>query len=184
MLRRAMLKAVCALVALGLPARPSAAQMRFGGDTDVPDAAAKNDLEGVQKALIRGASPSITDDHGIPALAYAAKFDNPAMARMLLDRGAGVTGRDPLGNMPIHWAAQQGGTEIVQILLDAKSPVDPANREGLTPLMLAARAGKIAAARLLLDNGADPRKQDFTGRDALGWASQPAVRHLLEEQAK
>lgn len=184
MTRRTVLRALGALVVLGALARSPAAQARYASDVDVPDAAAKNDFDGVQKALIDGNSASITDNQGIPALIYAAKFDNAEMTRLLLDHGADITGRDPLGDMAIHWAAQRGSTNVLPILLDAKSPVDAGNRDGLTPLMLAARYGKTAAARILLDHGADPRKQDFTGRDALGWASQPAVRHLLEEKAK
>jgi ankyrin repeat protein len=134
--------------------------------------------------LIRGASASITDDDGVPAIVYAAKYNNASMVRLLLDRGAGVTGKDTLGNMAIHWAAQQGSMDVLPILIEAQSPIDPTNRDGMTPLMMAARGGQTSAARLLLAKGADPRKQDFTGRDALGWASQPVVRRLLEEKTR
>lgn len=184
MVRRTFLQALGALTAVYVAGLPVAASARFGGDIDVPLAAATNDLEGVRKAILDGDSPSITDNSGVPALAYAAKFDNAAMARLLIENGSGVVGRDTLGNMPIHWAAQQGSLAVLQILLDAQSPIDPANREGLTPLMTAARNGQLAAVRFLLEKGADPRKQDFTGRDALGWANQPAIRHLLEDKMK
>lgn len=184
MMRRTLMSLVGVALALGLTAGPAVAQMKLDGATDVPKFAAQNDLESVRKALFRGASASITDDAGVPAIDYAAKYNNVEITNLLLQRGAGVTERDALGNMPIHWAAQQGSIEVLQILLDSQSPVDPTNREGLTPLMLAARGGQTAAARILLAKGADPRKQDFTGRDALGWASQPAVRRLLEEHSR
>jgi ankyrin repeat protein len=58
----------------------------------------------------------------------------------------------------------------VQLLLDAKATVDAQNRQGITPLMMAANKGQLLAVRLLLKRGADPQKQDYTGRDATGWA--------------
>jgi Ankyrin repeat len=36
--------------------------------------------------------------------------------------------------------------------------------------MMAANKGQLLAVRLLLKRGADPQKQDYTGRDATGWA--------------
>jgi hypothetical protein len=182
--RRSLLILLAVAAFAAWAGRPALAQMKLDGATDVPKFASQNDLDGVRKAIFRGASPSITDDAGVPAVDYAAKYNNVEIMSLLLQRGAGVTERDALGNMPIHWAAQQGSLEVLQILLDNQSPVDPTNRDGMTPLMLAARGGQTAAARLLLAKGADPHKQDFTGRDALGWASQPAVRHLIEEKSR
>ena len=57
-----------------------------------------------------------------------------------------------------------------------------------SPLMIAASRGNIVIVQALLAKGANPRKNDFTGRDALGWAAEgrrPAVVQALQRaQAK
>jgi ankyrin repeat protein len=66
-------------------------------------------------------------------------------------------------------------------LLDAKSPIDAQNRQGMTPLMMAANNGRTDAVKLLLKYKADTGKEDYTGRDALGWAgNKTAVVQLLK----
>jgi ankyrin repeat protein len=60
-------------------------------------------------------------------------------------------------------------------LLAAKVTVDAQNAQGLTPLMLAASKSRVAAARLLLQFHADPKKEDYTGRDATDWAGGNAM---------
>ena len=76
---------------------------------------------------------------------------------------------------------RSGHTEIITLLLAAKATVDAQNKQGITPLMMAAANGKVEAIRALLAAGADPKKQDFTGRDALGWAAgKPAALRALQ----
>jgi ankyrin repeat protein len=66
-------------------------------------------------------------------------------------------------------------------LLAAKAPVDATAPQGITPLMLAAANNKGEAIKVLIEGGADPKKQDFTGRDALGWAAgKPASLRVLQ----
>ncbi|HEX7968819.1 MAG TPA: ankyrin repeat domain-containing protein, partial [Stellaceae bacterium] len=81
----------------------------------------------------------------------------------------------------LHWAAESGQAEIIRALLAAKAPVDAQAKQGITPLMLAAGGTKAEAVKALLEGGADPKKQDFTGRDALGWAAgKPAALRVLQ----
>ena len=60
---------------------------------------------------------------------------------------------------------------VLRVLLQANALVDVQTREGLTPLMLAAKNGRTDAVRRLLQYHADPRKNDYTGRDAVSWAA-------------
>jgi ankyrin repeat protein len=63
--------------------------------------------------------------------------------------------------------------------------VDVANRQGITPPMMASGRGNLAVVRLLLQQGANPRKQDYTGRDALGWAAgQAPVMRALQDATR
>jgi ankyrin repeat protein len=153
---------------------------------DFPDwytlanAAAQNKTADVEMMLRRGDDPNFTDDAGRTPLGYAAGFGNTAMLKALLDNRARVDYRDKFGRIPLHWAAELGQVEAIRLLLAAKSPVDATARQGITPLMLAAGSNKGEAVKLLLAAGADPKKQDFTGRDALGWAAgKPAALRVL-----
>jgi ankyrin repeat protein len=174
MKRRAVLLVGCAILAVASP-RAYAQGLPLGGFdlsdwSNVATAAARNQTENVKSLLAAGKTPDVTDGDGQTPLGYAASFGNTEMAAILLKYNAPVDRRDQFGNAPLHWASQRGSIDIMQLLLDAKATVDAQNRQGITPLMMAASRGQAAAVRLLLKHGADPQKQDYTGRDATGWA--------------
>jgi ankyrin repeat protein len=156
---------------------------------DFPDwytlanAAAQNKTEDVENMLRRGDNPNFTDSAGRTPLGYAASFGNVAMMKLLLDSRARVDFRDNFHRTPLHWAAESGQVETIRLLLAAKAPVDATAPQGITPLMLAAANNKGEAIKVLIAGGADPKKQDFTGRDALGWAAgKPASLRVLQAQ--
>jgi uncharacterized protein len=160
---------------------------RRAGAVDFPEwytlvnAAAQNKTEDVEMMLRRGDNPNYTDSTGRTPLDYAASFGNAAMVKALLDNGARVDYRDNFGRTALHWAAEVGQSESLRLLLAAKAPVDATARQGITPLMLAAGGNKADAVKLLLAAGADPKKQDYTGRDAIGWAAgKPAALRVLQ----
>ncbi len=165
-------------------AAPAQAQQEGAWDSwyTVADAASHNNTQQVAALLQTGdrdpdARESTT---GRTALDYAASFDNVAMAQLLLDHNAHVDWTDKLGNTALHYAAELGKLDFMRFLIAKQANVDAPNRQGITPLMAAAGQGKSAAVRLLIASGADPRKQDFTGRDAFGWgAGSPAVQQIL-----
>lgn len=180
--RRALCAGIAASLVLVL-SRPSArAQlMSFPDWYTLANAASQNKLGDVQALLNRGDNPDFVDSAGRTPLDYAAALGNTAMAQLLLEHGARVDYRDNFGNTALHWAAENGHTELVKLLLAAKAPVDAANKQGITPLMQAAGANRSDTVRALLKGGADPRKQDFTGRDALGWAAgKPSTLRVLQ----
>ena len=75
---------------------------------------------------------------------------------------------------------------MAQLLLDVGAAVDPENKNGMTPLMIAASRGNAAIVQALLAKGANVRKADFTGRDALGWAAEshrPVIVQMLQRAA-
>jgi len=125
--------------------------------------------------------PDIIDGQsGRTALDFAASFNNLAMAQLLLDHGAHVDWRDTMGDSALHYAAERSNLDFMRFLIARGGTVDFANKQGITPIMVAAEHAQPAAVRLLLKSGADPKKQDFTGRDAYGWAAgKPAVVQAL-----
>lgn len=176
MMRRAMAAAAMVLLLCG----PSQAQVGFSGYNDIATVAAHGRTDEVIRELQAGRSPSVRDDRGATALHYAAQLGDQRMANALLYYKAPVDARDQFGNTPLHWAAQRGSIPVMQLLLASGASVDVQNKQGVTPLMMAAKAGQLPAARLLVKAGADPRRADFTGRTAIGWADgKPAVEQFL-----
>ncbi|HEY3918558.1 MAG TPA: ankyrin repeat domain-containing protein [Stellaceae bacterium] len=170
MMRRILLLGI-AMIAL---CPPGLAQAQDIGIYDMAMAASRDKTDDVIRMLQARKSSNVTDDQGETPLGYAAQFGDVRMTQALLYYGAQVDTRDQFGNTPLHWAAQRGYIEVMQLLLDAKATVDQQNKQGVTPLMMAAQNSQVPALRLLLKDGADPKKQDFTGRDATGWADGKA----------
>jgi ankyrin repeat protein len=170
-----------ALAVLLAPGRGRAQLFSFPEWYTLASAAANNRADEVAFILRRGDNPNFLDGTGRPPLSYGAANGNSEIVKLLLAGGARADIRDAFGSTPLHWAAQAGRNEVVKLLLQAKAPVDAANKQGITPLMMAAEANKSDVVRTLLDAGADPRKQDFTGRDAVGWAaSRPGALRVLQ----
>ncbi len=150
--------------------------------TSVAMAASRNETAEVQALLVDKLNdPDIIDGwSGRTALDFAASFNNLAMAQLLLDHGAHVDWRDTMGDSALHYAAERGNLDFIRFLIERGATVDFANKQGITPIMVAAEHTQPAAVRLLLKSGANPKKQDFTGRDAYGWAAgKPAVVQAL-----
>ncbi len=181
---RAWVMAAAFGAALGLAGGDAAAQP---GVMDswytIADAASHNATEQVESLLLKGGHnpDSVDGASGHTALEYAVSFNNMTMAKLLLDHDAQVDARDSSGDTALHWAAELGNLTMMRMLIAHKAAIDAANHQGVTPLMLAASHVQPGAVRLLLASGADPAKEDFTGRDATGWAAgNPAVVAALD----
>ena len=183
--RRAALRLTATTMALAaaLAPRPGLAQLfNFPDWYTLANACSNNKPGEVAYLLRRGDNPDFTDPGGRTPLDYAAEHGNTEIIKMLLDGGARTDYRDKFGSTALHWAAERGHVEAVQMLLDAKAPVDAQNRQGITPLMLAASDDKVEVVKVLLKAGADPKKQDYTGRDAIGWAEdRPDALRVLHD---
>jgi uncharacterized protein len=181
------MKARAAMMALGLGfglvAGDAAGQVRPEDMQNVPLAASYNQTARVAQLLATQDvdADAIDGAGGRTALGYAASFNNTAMAQLLFDHGARVDARDGFGNTALHWAAENGSMAMMYFLIARRATIDAANRQGITPLMVATDHAQPKSMRLLIENGADPHKQDFTGRDAFGWAAgKPAMLQTLQ----
>ncbi len=137
----------------------------------------------VRTFIAKRVNINATDLKGRTALSFAAEFGDVQMAKELLDARAAPDQRDKLGNVPLHWAANNGRVEVLKVLLAAHATVDAQDRQGSTP----SRAPSRTTSRTLSKccSAADPHKQDYTGRDAFGWAEgQPTLIRLLQEPPK
>jgi ankyrin repeat protein len=168
-----------------LAAGRTAAQAGINDWYTIALAASRNATDQVQELLAdKFNDPDILDGQsGRTALDFAASFDNMAMAQLLLDHGAHVDWRDRMGNSALHFAAERGNLDMIRFLIARGATLDFANKQGITPVMVAAEHSQPGAARLLVQSGADPKKQDFTGRDAFGWAAgNPGVVQALKSK--
>jgi ankyrin repeat protein len=149
----------------------------------IVSAAAANNINDVRTFISKRVNVNQSDPQGRTALSFAAELGNAQIAKELLDARASPDQRDKLGNVPLHWAANNGRIEAIKVLLAGHATVDAPDRQGITPLMSAITHHQTAAVKVLLAGGADPKKQDFTGRDAFGWAAgQPTIVRLLQDQ--
>lgn len=163
-----------AVLALALAAGEARAQLNLFGSyyENVARAATDNDAAHVSQLVTSGKSPNDVDDNGRPALNIAVINGNLQIAAILIKAKARLDVRDRLGNTPLHIAAERDEIEMAKLLADVGAPVDGENKNGMTPLMVAASRGYLDMVQALLAKGANPRKTDFTGRDALGWATE------------
>ncbi len=185
--RAARLLAAAVLVLLIATASARAELALFGSYWDnVARAADANDAASVHQLINSGKSPNDLDDGGRAGLHIAVLNGNLQIAAILIKAKARLDVRDRLGNTPLHLAAERNRVEMAKLLIDVGAPIDAENRNGMTPLMVAASHGNADIVRALLAKGANPRKTDFTGRDALSWAEdshQPAILQALRRAA-
>jgi ankyrin repeat protein len=153
---------------------------------NIARATAENDVNKVRQLVTSGSNPNETNEESRTGLHIAAINGNLSIAAILIKGRARLDITDKLGNTPLHYAADRNQVEMAKLLVDAGASADPINRNGVTPLMMAAGRGDLEMVRTLLAKGANPRKTDFTGRDAIGWASdsrRPLVTQALQSAA-
>ena len=90
------------------------------------------------------------------ALHYAAFFDGPEAARLLLEHGADVNAfaDNELGVRPLNSAAAAGKRDVAAILLEHGADPNAPTRGGFTPLDAARENGDEQLAELLHSHGA------------------------------
>jgi uncharacterized protein len=188
MTRRALIGCLAALV--GASAAGSARAQIFSDQFNsawytIVQAASGNNITDVRMFIAKRVNVNQTDPQGRTALSFAAELGNFQMAKELLDAGAAPDQRDKAGNVPLHWAGNNGRVDVIKVLIAGHASVDAPDRQGITPLMSAIAQNQLGSVKALLAGGADPRKTDFTGRDAFGWAaSKPGIAQVLKSSAK
>jgi len=188
MTRRALITLFAALI-VACAAQPTRAQIftdQFNSAWyTIVTAASGNNITDVRMFIAKRVNVNQADPQGRTALSYAAELGNVQMAKELLDAGASPDQRDKSGNVALHWAANNGRVDAIKALIAGHATVDAPDRQGITPLMSAIAQNQLGSVRALLAGGADPRKTDFTGRDAFGWAaSKPGIAQVLKSSAK
>ncbi|MFT3955407.1 MAG: ankyrin repeat domain-containing protein [Piscinibacter sp.] len=118
---------------------------------------------------------------GESALMLAAIAGDIEACESLIERGAQI---DKPGWSPLHYAASGPEPRIVRMLLDRGATIDTEAPNGSTALMMAAMHGPEASIELLLARGADTRRRNQRGLQAIDLAEQAGRDWLVERLQK
>jgi ankyrin repeat protein len=126
-------------------------------ELDVFEAAALGDAARLRELLDADSTLSrARSDDDFTALHYAAFFDGPETALLLIEHGADVNAfaDNELGVHPLNSAAAAGRLEVAAILLKHGADPNATTRGGFTPLDAARENGDEKLAELLRSHGA------------------------------
>ena len=143
----------------------AARRLAEGADLDVFEAASLGKVDRLRELL--GSEPALaqarSDDDFTP-LHYAAFFDGPGAARLLIEHGADVNAfaDNELGVHPLNSAAAAGAREIAAILLEHGADPNAPTRSGFSPLDAALENDDQELASLLRSHGARDEPSDRT----------------------
>jgi uncharacterized protein len=135
----------------------TARELAKEAELDVFEAAALGDATRLGEVLDADSKLVHTrSDDDFTALHYAAFFDGPETALLLVEHGADVNAfaDNELGVRPLNSAAAAGRSEVAAILLDHGADPNAPTRGGFTPLDAARENGDEKLAELLRSHGA------------------------------
>jgi ankyrin repeat protein len=98
-------------------------------------AAANDDLAGISKLLMRGASVNYQNRNGESALSFAAAWNQLNAAGLLLQLGADPNLVDKTGGTALMLAAQHGSPELVRMLLEYGANAKAKDKTNNTAIM-------------------------------------------------
>ena len=131
----------------------------------------------VALAVLPASAHAAADD---ARLVDAAKRNEAAAVRALLDEGLDVNARHPDGSTALLWAVYYDDDDTVGVLLGAGADANAANEYGEAPLSLAASKRNRAIAATLLDAGADPHAVKPSGETVLMAAARAGSLAVVE----
>jgi uncharacterized protein len=130
----------------------TARELAVGAELDVFEAASLGKVKRLRELLDDdpGLATARSDDD-FTALHYAAFFDGPEAAQLLLERGADVNAfaDNELGVHPLNSVAAAGRADVARVLLEHGADPDARTRSGHSPLDAAEANGDTELAELL-----------------------------------
>ena len=181
------LAALAALVGLAVPVGPLAAQGMFSDGYEFLKAVKDRDGTAVTNALNKPGSTLIGSRDlatGETALHIVTQRRDLQWIQFLLQRGANPNVEDKRGITPLIIASNLGFADGIEALIKGGARIDVTNAAGETPLISAVHRRDTALVRLLLAKGANPDRNDNSGRSARDYAELAGAGPLLDEFAK
>ncbi|MGL1904185.1 MAG: ankyrin repeat domain-containing protein [Fibrobacterales bacterium] len=128
------------------------------------------DIEGVERAIIKGIDVNVPLSNGACPVVFAALFGVPEIVQLLINAEADIS-----SGLALHSAAMNGDTETLELLLEYGASIDGIDpeHENRSALHVAAHFNQLTAAEYLVEQGADQSMVDSQGntwRDLLSAA--------------
>lgn len=119
---------------------------------------------------------------GFMPLGLACYFNQPGVAKLLVEKGADVNQVASNGTKvaPIHAAVAANSVEITRLLLENGAEVNSAQNGGVTALHSAAHRGSVPIVQLLLQHGAKADLKMDDGRTALDFAKADGHKDVVK----
>jgi ankyrin repeat protein len=165
--------------------RPEIADLLLAAksDVDIFEATAAGKADKVSEILERDpqAVKSSSAD-GFTALHFAAFFNRPEVASILIRHGADVSAasKNAMKVTPLHSAAAAHSREIVRLLLENDAPPDARQQGGWTALHEAAQIGDVEMVRDLLQHRADAQARSDEGKTPAEMATAKGHEEILK----
>jgi uncharacterized protein len=102
--------------------------------------------------------------------------------RFLLQRGADPNIRNKKGITPLQLATALGFTDGVEALIKGGASVNVSDQTGETPLIAAVHSRNVALVRMFLSKGADPDRNDNSGRSARDYVALQNGNTLMQQE--
>jgi len=137
------------------------------------------DIAAVRLLLGQGEDANSAEGDGLSALHWAARRDEPEIAKVLLASDATTDAKTRNGAYtPLHEASKAGNPAVARVLLEAGAdPGAMTTTGGATPLHFAAISGSATTVDVLLEYGAEiDVRETESGQTPLTWAA--AGNHL------
>ena len=150
-------------------------------------AARRGELEILKLLAGAGATIDAEDPIGYTALMEAARDQQLACVRFLLEHGAAVnhiSGERGLKLTALHMAAIGGSAEVVEALVSHGAKLNVKGTIGTTPLLWGLFEGSLEAGIRLVELGADPTLATKTGYNAVNFAADSHEEKLAAAIAK
>lgn len=127
----------------------------------------QNDIEGLKKALAKGANVNTRDKNKRSLLLLATINKQVEMATLLTGKGADVNLQDDIQDSPFLYAGATGQTELVRLFLAHGARFDLFNRYNGTALIPACERGHVETVRVLVNTPEFP----VNHVNRLGWTA-------------
>lgn len=128
---------------------------------------ARNDVDGVKKALGNGANVNTRDKKGRSLLLLATISRQVVMATLLTEKGGDVNLQDDIQDSPFLYAGATGQTELVKLFLAHGARFDVFNRYNGTALIPACERGHVETVKVLVGTKGFP----INHVNRLGWTA-------------
>lgn len=151
---------------------PAAAQLQSQGYKFL-EAVKKRESQEIIDMLAASNNQLVTSREfttGDTALHIVARQRHLQYLKFLAQRGADVNAVNKTGESPLSIAVGLGWLEGIEYLLFRKARIDITNDTGETPLIQAVHQRSVDMIEMLLKAGADPDRNDNSGRSARDYA--------------